>query len=96
MLQVSSPMAVLTVAKAILPCTFKKHLELDTVIAYYEGKITGTEAMARINDAVAARNRLGKVRDLRSYPRYPEGKKEIANERGLRSAAVRKLKSPLR
>jgi hypothetical protein len=77
-LQVGSPRFVLVAAKLLMSVCFKKREELRIVIDYYEDKITGTQAISRINEQV----RLS----------YHEGIRTSAKARGKRAAETRLAK----
>ena len=54
--------SVMKTAKSMLPFTVKKRIELQTVIAYLEGRITGNQALEVFNWAVVVGRRRGKIR----------------------------------
>lgn len=88
-LQIASPKSALIVAKQMMPFCFKKYEELKVMADYYQDRITGTEAIRRINEAVNQGVRLGEIRGLRDMPKYGEGKHRIARARGMRAAEAR-------
>jgi hypothetical protein len=88
-LQVASPKFALTVARLMEPYCFKKREELRILVDYYESKISGTQAILLINDAVHNGVRLGRIRETKVLPLYSEGKRSIARARGIRAAEVR-------
>ena len=90
MLQIASPRFALIAAHNLVPFCSKKNSELRTLIEYYEDRITGTEAIAKINEAVRRGVRLGVVRPLTVLPSYNEGKHIVARARGMRAAEVRR------
>lgn len=53
---------VLTAAKMMLPFTYKKWYDLQTLVAYLENRITGSEAMDRMNDSIKAGSRSAPIR----------------------------------
>jgi hypothetical protein len=92
MLQIGSPRSVLAAAKLLEKFCFKKRKGLRILIDYYEDRITGTEALAGINQMVVQIVRLGKIRPLKSLPRYSEGKHNVARARGLKAAELRRVR----
>jgi hypothetical protein len=92
-LQISSPRFALFAAKQMSPFCFKKQPELTILREYYENKITGTEAISRINAVVIAGVRLGKIRPSVVLPEYAEGKHMVAKARGLKSSMVKRARS---
>ncbi len=89
-LQIGSPHFVLLAAKALEQFTFKKREELRILIDYYEGRITGTEVLSKINELVRREVRLGKIRMPIEMPVYGEGKLLSAKARGRKAAQTRK------
>lgn len=87
-LQIASPRFALLAAKQMIPFSFKKKEELRIVGDYYEDRITGTEAIGKINEAVRRGVRIGDIRPLSVLPRYKEGKRIVARARGIRAAEV--------
>jgi hypothetical protein len=81
-LQIGSPKSVLAAAKLMEKFCFKKRKELRILIDYYEDRITGTAALLGLNQLVVQRVRLGRIRPLKSLPRYSEGKHNVARARG--------------
>ncbi len=53
---------VLKTAKVMLPLCVKKQRDLEIVVDYLEGRISGTEALARFNEEVRAGRRSGVIR----------------------------------
>jgi len=91
-LQIASPKAVLAAATRMSPYCFKKYEELRIVIDYYENRITGTEAILRLNELVRQGIRLGKIRTPPRLPKYNVGKYMVARARGLKGAQVTNAK----
>jgi hypothetical protein len=89
-LQISSPKSALAAARYMLRFCFKKYDELRILIEYYEERMTGTEVVIKINNAVRSGVRTGCIRKLVTRPKYREGKHIIARARGIRSAEVRR------
>jgi hypothetical protein len=80
--------SVLEAARAMLPFTVKKREELQTVINYLEGRITGNDAIASFNEGVRLGRRRGKVRnEVVPYTR-PDGLRlgKLENARRARAA----------
>jgi hypothetical protein len=63
-LHIAGPTNVLMAAKLLIPCCFKKALELRLAVDYYENRISGTEAIEGFNSAAKHSIRAGKIRDL--------------------------------
>jgi len=61
-LDIAEVKSVLTAAKAMLRYTVKKRVELQIVIDYLEGRITGNTAIASFNAEVRSGRRRGKIR----------------------------------
>ena len=55
---------VLVAAKSMLPFAYKKWYDLQTAIQYLENRITGSEAMNRLNESVKARSRSAPIRHV--------------------------------
>jgi hypothetical protein len=53
---------VLMAAKKMLPFAYKKWYDLSTLAAYLENRITGSEAMTRLNESIKARSRSAPIR----------------------------------
>ena len=53
---------VLMAAKKMLPFAYKKWYDLQTLVAYLENRITGSEAMDRMNDSIKAGSRSAPIR----------------------------------
>ena len=62
-LDVTETRSVLMTAKAMLRFTVKKRRDLQTLIDYLEGKLTGNEAIAIFNEEVRMGRRRGKIRE---------------------------------
>ena len=56
--------SVVKAAKAMLRYTVKKHLELQTIIEYLEGRMTGNETLRIFNEETRLGRRRGKIRAL--------------------------------
>jgi len=61
-LDITEVKSVLTAARAMLRYTVKKRAELQIVIDYLEGRITGNTAIASFNAEVRSGRRRGKIR----------------------------------
>jgi hypothetical protein len=68
-LKVFANREVLLVCKRMLPFTFKKEWDLQTAIDYLQDRITGNEALQRLNISIESGRREGLLRDL-SLPFY--------------------------
>ena len=90
-LQVVSPKSALYAAEQMMPFCSKKHDELRTLVDYYEDRITGTEALSQINEAVLSGVRLGRIRRVSVLPTYREGKHRVARARGNKAAEPRRV-----
>jgi hypothetical protein len=53
---------VLTAAKMMIPLVYKKRYDLETVVEYLENRITGSEAIERLNESVRAGRRSARIR----------------------------------
>jgi hypothetical protein len=60
-LRINKVASVLKVAKTLVPVTYKKKMELKTVVDYYTNRITGNEAVARMNLEVLSGSRSSRV-----------------------------------
>ena len=72
-IEIGAAERVLKTAKAMLPHCVKKAYDLQIVVDYLEGRITGDEAVAKFNEEVRAGRRSGYVRESRVPYTYPEG-----------------------
>jgi len=63
-LDITEVNSVIVAATALIGQTVKKRLELETVVKYLEGRITGNQALAIFNAAVRSGRRRGKTRPL--------------------------------
>jgi len=75
--------SVIRAARAMLPYTVKKHLDLQVVIDYLEGKITGNQALKLFNEEARSGRRRGKIR-VQSLP--------YTRQDGLRMAQLENAK----
>jgi hypothetical protein len=58
-----------------VPCLFKKREELQMMIAYFEGKVSGDDVSTFLNGEVSSGIRVGKLRTTNIPYTYFEGKK---------------------
>ena len=80
---------VLIVCKKMFPFTFKKEWDLLTAIEYLENRITGDEAIQRLNTSVTSGRREGLLRKSKMPFRKVEGVRLAALIGGRRSSAKR-------
>jgi len=80
---------VLLVCKRVLPYSFKKEWDLRTAIEYLEDRITGNEALRRLNVSIKSGRREGLLRAASMQFRKNEGVKISALIGGRRSSAKR-------
>lgn len=82
---------VLAVARKMIPLVYKKRYDLETAVDYLENRITGSEAIERLNESVKAGRRSARIR----YVHMPFFRKEGANTGrvlGARRAAKTRIK----
>ena len=77
---------VLATAKIMIPLTCKKRTDLQTVVQYLENKITGNEAIERLNESVRVRRRSARIRHVNMPYTLLEGIREGRLFGTLRSA----------
>jgi len=87
-LEISRVSSVLRSAKAMLPFCIKKAEDLRIAIDYLENRITGDEAIARLNDEVLIGRRSGNIRKVDLPLTRLEGTrtKQLENARMARAA----------
>ncbi len=55
---------VLAAAREMIPLTYKKRDDLETVVQYLENRITGTKAIENLNESVRAKMRSARIRSV--------------------------------
>jgi DNA-binding CsgD family transcriptional regulator len=88
-LTVYTQQEVLLVCKKMLPFVFKKEWDLQTTVDYLEDRITGDEAIRRLNLSIESGRREGLVRKTSIPFRKTEGINMAALIGGRRSSASR-------
>jgi hypothetical protein len=88
-LTVNTKREVLLVCKRMLPFAFKKEWDLHTAMEYLENRITGDEAIRRLNASIASGRREGLVRTVAMPFTKSEGIRISALIGGRRSSAKR-------
>jgi len=87
-IEVSSIAGVLSAAKAMLPFCVKKAEDLQILIDYLEGTITGNQAIERFNEEVRTGRRSGFIREPTLPQKRMEGLrvKQLENAKKARAA----------
>jgi len=96
-LEVSAVSGVLKAARAMLPFCVKKAEDLRILIEYMEGRLSGNDAIVRLNEEVKRGRRSGFLRDLTLPHTRPEGLriKELTNASRARAAYAVSVTEPV-
>jgi hypothetical protein len=90
--------SALKAAKSMLPYCVKKAEDLEIMIEYLEGKITGNQAIERFNEEVRIGRRSGFIRNLSLPYLRKEGLRlsQLENTRKARAAHAVNVSGPIR
>lgn len=90
-LRISNMKGILRAAREMLPYSQKKDEELRVIIDYYGERITGNEAVERMNKEVEIGKRTGKIKHVNLPQLYSEGRRLrdiLASRRARESLTV--------